>query len=120
MKNISYQAKTGIISLCTVILFLTSATFTFAALGGICENATIVAIGATNNNNAIKVRNDAGEDFTGWPAGASIWVVAHPDNSDAILATALTAFSLQKQVTVVAPSNSYANWGLATQVFTNL
>jgi hypothetical protein len=111
--------KIGFGTLCAVMLFLMSVTATFAALGEICEQATVTSVGAFNTGNSIKVRNDAGEPFTGWAAGAEIWVTLHPDNADAMLATALTAMSLGKQVTVVSPGNSYSNWGFATQVYLN-
>ncbi len=118
MKIRAKKARFGFGAFCMVLLFLVSATATFAA-SGICEKATVLSVGAFNTGNSVKVRNDEGVDFTGWANGASIWVTLHPDNADAMLATALTAMSLGKQITVVAPSNTYANWGLVTQVFLN-
>jgi len=118
MEIRSNKAKVGFGAFCMVLLFLMSATVTFAA-NGICEKATVVAVGAKNDANSVKVRNDEGIPFTGWAVGESIWVTLHPDNADAMLATALTAMSLGKQITVVAPGNSYSNWGLVTQIFLN-
>lgn len=118
MEIRSNKAKIGFGVFCMAMLFFMSATATFAA-NGICEKATVMSVGAFNSGNSIKVRNDEGVDFTGWTAGQSIWVTLHPDNADAMLATALTAMSLGKQVTVVAPGNTYSNWGLVTQVYLN-
>ena len=117
MEIKSKKAKIGFGVFCMAMLFLMSATVTFAG-NGICEKATVVAVGAKNTGNAIKVRNDEGVAFTGWAVGESIWVTP-ADNADAMLATALTAMSLGKQITVVAPGNTYSNWGLATQIFLN-
>lgn len=118
MENKRSKTRICLGAFCALMLCLMSATATFAA-NGICEQATVTSVGAFNTGDAVKVRNDEGIAFTGWPIGGEIWVTLHPDNADAMLATALTAMSLGKQVTVVAPGNSYSNWGLVTQVFLN-
>lgn len=102
-----------------VSMFLAVGITSSFAANGICEKATVISAGAFYDGNAVKVRNDEGINFNGWCKGCSIWVTLHPNNQDAMLATALTAKSLTKFVTVVAPSNVYVNWGIATQVFMN-
>ncbi len=119
MRMSNLKMKMSAVMLSAVMLLLLGGTFAVAAPGGNCTKATILRIGAKNNGNAIELRNDAGENFTGWAAGVTIWLVPHPDNTDAMLATALTAFSLGKQLTVVAPNSTYESWGYVTQLFVN-
>jgi len=71
-----------------------------------CPIVTSVQVGSTTGSNRFyaKTMEDAAG---GWANNTGKWLIFHPDNQDAMLATLLTGISLDKKIQVCSTDYSY-------------
>lgn len=107
------KKKMILVALITCSLFLGGVSLSFAS---VCTNASVENVGAKSGSNAIFVKKTAASSAcTGF--GTGIWVVLDAANADAMLATALTAMSLGKPVTVVNATGDFVNQGTIIEIY---
>lgn len=71
-----------------------------------CPVVTSVQVGATTGSNRFYAKTT--EDAAGgWANNTGKWLIFHPDNQDAMLATLLTGISLGKKIQVCSTDYSY-------------
>jgi hypothetical protein len=107
MEIIMFKKVTKSIMVLLVSIAVVTA-FSASSFAAYCTNISIVKAGAsvdgvTAKNQVVLKREgvSAGGDCDAWPLNTNIWFSLMPENQDAMLATSLTALSLDNKVTVV-------------------
>lgn len=106
------QKKLVVVAMVTLSVFFGCVVTSFAT---VCSNASIQNVGAKANSNAVFIKETTTQ-CDGIP-DAGLWVVLDPANADAMLATALTAMSLGKNVIVVNASGPFVNQGTIIEIY---
>lgn len=81
---------------------------------GYCSGVTVKKAGGSGGSNVVALTNNR-TDCGNFVKDATLWFTLDSTGKDALLASALTALSLGKPVTIVSKtSDVYTNWGTIT------